>query len=59
MSLIALAALLAGCAAPTEQLSSKLPSLHIAAVALAAGLPAIAESVAEHHLADTPNDPEA
>ena len=59
MSLIALAALLAGCAAPTEQLSSKLPSLHIAAVALAAGLPDIAESVAEHHLADTPNDPEA
>ena len=59
ISLIALAALMAGCAAPPEQLSSKLPSLHIAAVALAAGLPAIAESVAQHHLADTPNDPEA
>ncbi len=56
---VALAALLAGCAVPAEPFSSAPPSLRVGAVALAAGQPDIAGSVAEHHLATAPDDPAA
>jgi Flp pilus assembly protein TadD len=54
-----LAVVLAGCATHQEQFSGAPPSLHVGEVALTAGEPTIAVSVANQRLALTPNEPNA
>jgi Flp pilus assembly protein TadD len=54
-----MAALLAGCAKHQEQFSADPPSLHVGEVALTAGEPTIALSVANERLSLTPNEPNA
>jgi tetratricopeptide (TPR) repeat protein len=56
---IVLLALLAACAAQDDQFSSAPPSLHVGQVALRAGEPEIAITVANGQLARKPGDPNA